>query len=56
MEIRQWEQSCSMRADVGQTGMTKLTVVLRNFANVPKNQIYIPVISQLSKVTTVFLS
>ena len=56
MEIRQWEQSYSMRADVGQAGMTKLTMALRNFANVPKNQIYISVTSQLSKVTTIFLS
>ena len=37
MEILQWEQICSMRADVGQTGMTKVTVAPRNFAYVLKN-------------------
>jgi len=37
MEIRQREQSCSMRADVGQTGITELIVPLHNFENVPKN-------------------
>jgi hypothetical protein len=30
----QWKPSCSMLTD-GQTDMTKLTVTLRNFANVP---------------------
>jgi hypothetical protein len=32
----QWEPSCSMQTD-GQTDMTKLTVVFRNFVNAPKN-------------------
>ena len=35
MKIRQWELSCSMRAD-GRTDMRKLIVAFRNVANVPK--------------------
>ena len=32
MNIRQWQPSCCMRAD-----MTKVMVAFRNFANAPKN-------------------
>jgi len=38
MRIREWQPSCSMRAD-RRTDMMKLTVAFRNFANAPKSSI-----------------
>jgi len=44
-----WEQSCSMRTD-GRSDMTKLIVILRNFASAPKNPCSVPKKNKVSRL------